>query len=386
LNEKQNGTFTTEENSYFFQIDFLKALMIFLVIFDHTISWTIKDVMGVQLWERISIPVFLIIVGFNFGNSNKSKGIDEFNKNYVARKFTRFIIPFLIIYVVSTFIGIFFYGFDLQAMFSNQNSPYGLDHLFLGIFPFWGPGSWFFPLLFGSILLLPIIYKGFSKNTLIAFISLMICFAFDIGMHLIFYSQFKVKFFVDGTIDLNSYISYAYTFLSIVLPYISALGLGMWISRDPHLFSWRNIIIWLLFIPSLLYLIAYQFFDFRILDSNGVSFLTGDYHFLAFPYSAFLVLVAIKILPKQNTGKVKKFISIIGRSTYHILLTQTFYFAILIAIRGSYECTSLFGVSLEGLGCVLHLCLNWAICIPIGILWWFLENSVRLLIKHRKGF
>lgn len=43
----------------FFQIDFLKAAMIFLVIFDHMVSWNIKSEIGVTLWERISIPVFL---------------------------------------------------------------------------------------------------------------------------------------------------------------------------------------------------------------------------------------------------------------------------------------------------------------------------------------
>ena len=53
----------------FFQIDVLKAIMIFLVIFDHTIPWTIKDNLGVVLWERISIPVFMVIMGFNIGKS-----------------------------------------------------------------------------------------------------------------------------------------------------------------------------------------------------------------------------------------------------------------------------------------------------------------------------
>ena len=42
----------------FFQIDFLKAAMIFLVIFDHFVPWEIKGNIGVALWERISIPVF----------------------------------------------------------------------------------------------------------------------------------------------------------------------------------------------------------------------------------------------------------------------------------------------------------------------------------------
>jgi len=48
---------STSRDSGFFQIDFLKAVMIFLVIFDHFVSWNIKNDIGVALWERISIPV-----------------------------------------------------------------------------------------------------------------------------------------------------------------------------------------------------------------------------------------------------------------------------------------------------------------------------------------
>ncbi|MFX1461860.1 MAG: hypothetical protein ACFFBF_02310, partial [Promethearchaeota archaeon] len=47
-----------ERGKNLFQIDFLKAAMIFLVIFDHMVAWGVKDQMGVTLWERISIPVF----------------------------------------------------------------------------------------------------------------------------------------------------------------------------------------------------------------------------------------------------------------------------------------------------------------------------------------
>ncbi|MBY9016738.1 MAG: hypothetical protein KGD68_13685 [Candidatus Lokiarchaeota archaeon] len=61
---------TNVTSRYYFQLDFLKAIMIFLVIFDYTIPWDpIKNELGVALWERISIPVFLVITGFNIGLS-----------------------------------------------------------------------------------------------------------------------------------------------------------------------------------------------------------------------------------------------------------------------------------------------------------------------------
>ena len=58
-----------KERTSFFQIDFLKAVMIFLVIFDHYVYWDVKGQIGAALWERISIPVFLVVMGLNMGLS-----------------------------------------------------------------------------------------------------------------------------------------------------------------------------------------------------------------------------------------------------------------------------------------------------------------------------
>lgn len=95
----KNELIEINKESYF-QVDFLKALMIFLVIFDHTIPWTVKGMMGVALWERISIPVFLVIMGFNMGLSLRRRGETSlkklYSRSYFKRKFWRYVFPFLI--------------------------------------------------------------------------------------------------------------------------------------------------------------------------------------------------------------------------------------------------------------------------------------------------
>ena len=95
----------------YLQVDILKAVMIFLVIFDHTIPWDpYKNAMGVALRERISIPVFLVIMGFNMGSSFKQKGETSLRKlyswKYFKRKIWRYIIPFFLLYLVSTLLGL----------------------------------------------------------------------------------------------------------------------------------------------------------------------------------------------------------------------------------------------------------------------------------------
>jgi len=357
------------ETRDFFQIDLLKAAMIFLVIFDHTIPWEIKNEMGVALWERISIPVFLVIMGFNFGRSYKTRGKDNFGTKYLFRKLSRYLLPFVIIYIISIALGLYFYGDNVQIWFLRQDSSFEFIHVFIGILPFWGPGNWFIPLLFGSIIILPIIFKGFSGKTIWAFLTLILCFLIEIGMQYIVYSQFKPFTYQN--------ISTVYMFLCNILYYTSAIGLGMWISRNHKLFSWHNIINWILFLLSLIYIIGYQFFDFIFKDSNGIPYLTGDYNFLVTPYSAFLVLLVIKLIPKTKKGIITRAISVIGKSTYHILLTQIMYFAILIAIYGNHYGTSILGVATDDLNIFINLFVNWSICVPIGVIWWSTENSIR---------
>ena len=150
----------------FFQVDFIKAVMIFLVIFDHTIPWIIKNEIGVALWERISIPVFLVIMGFNMGLSF-SRLEDQRLRNlyswkYFKRKFWRFIYPFMILYIASSLIGLAINGFEWIALNQYKQESWHFYNLFTGILPFWGPGNWFLPVVFISILLIPLLYKGFS--------------------------------------------------------------------------------------------------------------------------------------------------------------------------------------------------------------------------------
>ena len=87
-----------KSDSGFFQVDFLKAVMIFLVIFDHIVYWDIKSNIGVTLWERISIPVFLVIMGFNMGYSFQQKGElslkELYSWSYFKRKILHYFVPF----------------------------------------------------------------------------------------------------------------------------------------------------------------------------------------------------------------------------------------------------------------------------------------------------
>ena len=379
-----------QEDRNFFQIDFLKAIMIFLVIFDHTIPWSIKDGLGVSLWERISIPVFLVIMGFNWGYSYKRRGqtslIQLYSWSYWKRKFWRFIFPYLVLYLISTIIGLILYDFDFEAMFITQTwDPEGTYnrfqflHLIIGIIPFYGPGIWFLPVIFSAIIILPLLYKGFSGKFIWAAITLISCFLLEILIQLYIFTNIGGPPFPTWEAYYDFQLIYMF-FVTNVLFMISAVALGMWFSRNPNIFAKQNLFMFILFPLSLIYLINYQFYDFRF------EFIRGDYNLFVFPYSAFLFLITLKILPKKSDNLTAKGITVIGKSTYHILLTQIFYLGIAKYLYGNHYCASILGISTgDPIACFRHLIINWIICVPAGIFWWYLESLIIKLVKSRKS-
>ena len=378
LQDLEQEAIDGRETNYF-QIDFLKAVMIFLVIFDHFVAWSIKSEIGVALWERISIPVFLVVMGFNMGLSFKGKedlSLKElYSWSYFKKKIIRYIIPFLILYVVSTFIGLFMYGFDFEAIYYGQFYPeHGIINLFIGILPFWGPGNWFLPVIFQSILIMPLLYKGFSKKPVI---TLVLTFIGEIAM------QITVFFFI-GEITSLEERHLLNMFMMSILFYLSAVGLGMWFSFGHKITIKRNWFMWIIFSISLIYIIANQFYGFRF-RLDGVPLLRGDYHFLVFPYSAMLVLLALRYLPQKSDWRISKSISLIGKSTYHILLTQILGYGMITAWWGThYGMDTPFNpfdiIDLIGL---------WIVFIGFGILWYKIdrqEDIIRRILYYFNFF
>ena len=365
-----------DTSKYYFQVDFLKAVMIFLVIFDHTIPWTLKGDIGVALWERISIPVFLVIMGFNMGLSFRRVDDPSLRKlyslRYFKRKFWRYIYPFMVLWIVSTLIGLSIN--EVNAL--NQYRPgWNFFHLFIGILPFWGPGNWFLPVIFWTILIMPLLYKGFSGKLIWRILSLILCYIVELFLQFAIFFRYSPFSFPSW----GAYYEYLYTLEFIfTTPFfmLSAIGLGMWFSKKPNLFAKQNLFIWILFPLSLYYLIQYQFFAFRF------EFIRTDYHLLVFPYSAFLVLLGIKLLPKRWDNWFAKAISSIGKSTYHILLTQILYFAVVVSLYGDHYRASIFGINFsDNIDMFFYLFINWAICIPCGVFWHFVDEK---LLKYNK--
>ncbi len=362
-----------EDSSSFFQVDFLKTFMIAFVIIDHSLLHSLIRGTGTELWERMSIPVFLILLGFNMGNSFARRGdqylSELYSWAYFKRKFWRFVFPYIILYIVSTIAGFIIYEENFTDTFREN---WFLEYIVYQKSLLEGPGNWFIPILFQSIFLLPLMYKLFS---IIPRFSLILSFLIEICFHLFVFAYV-------GKITIEN-IYTELNFRYIILLYISAIGMGFWFSKDHDLFSKKNLFVWILFPIAVIYMVAWEFFGFR-LEVDGSGIVRGDYNYFTFIYSAFIILIVLKIIPKNPKNKALKIFTVIGRSTFHIYLVQDVYFAITYSLHGMGEkiVDNIFGISFEEpILNLLLLCLNWLICISAGVFWWYIENTIR---KARK--
>lgn len=361
-------SYKIKENNYrFFQVDLLKNIMILLVIFDHSIAYANLYGPGFELWQRIAIPVFFIIMGFNMGKSFSKQGEKSLRElyswNYFKKKFWRYCYPYLILYIISTVIGFILYGMAFPDTF-NEN--WFLEYIVFQKSLLEGPGNWFIPVLFQSILIIPLLYKLFTKWPKL---SLVLCFIIEFFMHLII-------FFVFGEItsleELIRSLNYRYN----ILLYLSALGMGIWFSKNHEIFDKKNWFVWILFPFSLVYMIAWDFFGFR-LTINGGGIVIGDYNYITFIYSAFIFLIVMKLFPRNPRKKPLKIFTIISNATYHIYLTQDIYFILIYVIYNPIFANILGITSTDFIVNLGLLSLNWLICGSCGVLWWYVDTKIR---------
>lgn len=304
---------------YFYQLDVLKAIAIIFVVMDHSLTWEIKGAMGSLFWERLSIPFFLIVMGFNMAYSFKYSGAktlrELYSWEYFKGKIIRYVLPFAVLYMGSILVGMF-----TGLLTFNE-------YTLLGFLPFWGPGNWFIALLFGSIVVFPFVYWLFEKQPVL---TLILCFLSEIVMQAIMFIWLPYP--IDSALEgfLTSAIRVNVIF------FLPAVGLGLWFSKGYNLRSPRNWFMFLYYPISLLFMIDYTT---GILSSipnafgEGITwiqdFIRGDYTLLFYGYAALLFMAAMILIPQYPSSMVQRFVQRIGKASYHILLFQIFYMSII---------------------------------------------------------
>lgn len=367
-------TTSPKSKKKFFQVDAMKAIMIGLVIMDHTFTHDFLHQFGSPFWERISIPILMIIMGFNMGKSsngiNYSKLREYYTITYFESKLKRYIIPYLFLYLIQ---GIMRIIVTLGEIPINSPANYDLAiYRYFGFTFFYGPGLWFIPVLFGTILIFPILHYNFKKKPAVTFFGT-------------FCIELLTQIIMVVIVVLNDFQDHAsiHYFLYSVFCLFSAIGIGLWISVDQNISSKHNRIIWILFPISLVYMIA------RMIFPDDISIPIGDYQLFYFPYSAVLFMLGMKFIPENPKGAISDFFRKVSKSTYHILLTQILYFSIvfqffLIMTDGNPETLDVFDAT--PLNYLWFFPLNLIITFGIGLFWKHLEEKFYKKMPEKKVF
>ena len=307
----------TPDPNNFWSIDLLKVLMIFLVLLDHSVPHIIVGRWYSVLWERIAIPVFMVIIGFNWGKSLSRKKDQSLRglyswKEYFLPKIKRFVVPFVIIYglsllylllanlfIGSDFLFRIYWPEDLPAL----HNPYLKFALML---PIWGPGNWFVPMLFLLILIFPLFYKLFTAKPWTSWIMLLVSYAIEI--------PYQMLNNIAADTGITYWVLNIFTFIPLQL--LTAITLGIWLSIDHKWGSPRNLVIWFFGLASMvwiIYVIANGYPDF-VWEYNLIYF---DYNYFVYPYSALIVMLFLNIVPKSPQGKNFRNITTLSKATYH---------------------------------------------------------------------
>ncbi|MHA1673239.1 MAG: hypothetical protein ACTSYI_06390 [Promethearchaeota archaeon] len=384
-----------------FQVDFLKSWMMLLVIMDHTFSHAFLGPLGAIFWERISIPIFLILMGYNMASSFQNQGLTSLSElyswGYFRKKIERYIMPYLLLYGVHLLLRLFVIW---QAIPVNRNFPYDLmDYMWLGYTPFYGPGLFFIPIVISSIIVFPFLYWCYLQQQMM---TVMFCFMIELSMHLFSYvlyleamAYLRSEYWV-GIAQWEAAFPETTQFWGCtIFSHCSAIAIGMWLSTDHSLSAQRNTWVKVFFVIGLIYVSAFYIYRYTGISAIWVmaimdmfSWIGGDYHLFTYAYAAGIILLVMNYIPAKplRESALVKLVRRISRATYHILLTQILYFSLIYGFYlYMFDITGLHpdGFDNAPLNYLWFYPLNVLITFTGGILWHHLEQ--RFYSKQRKA-
>ena len=320
------------------QIDVLKGMAIIAVIALHSLTKPelVQSFAIFHIWQ--AVPVFMIIMGLNLGIGSKPVKTPLsalYNKAYFTKKATRILLPFLIIFVFSLFLGKLW-----EAYF--ERDVLDLDRVVLvGVLPVSGKGNYFITLLLQSILLLPLVGYCFTRKPVLTTLAL-------IALEVLFLIVSKKYNLFEGE-DME----YLY---SAALPrYFSAFAYGLWLAkaiRQPF-----RLAILLAFLVVGATAITYLYFV--VYHSLSIPFIYNSWamqNVVAFGYGALLILLVAYTLPSESDNLILRVFAKLGQASYHIFLVQVLYFGLVSDFS--------------------NLWLNLAICLPLGFLYFKTETPL----------
>jgi peptidoglycan/LPS O-acetylase OafA/YrhL len=328
------------------QIDILKAFAIIAVILLHALPLEFFIHIGspYHLWH--AVPLLILIAGFTSAYAYKRYGFTTLKQCYspslILKRYKRLLIPFLICWIV-----------EIAILFSiHQLSP-DIVQVFLSLTRGgYGWGAYFIPVILQSILIVPLLYLLARQDpTRMVVIALCISVLFD-----------AVCILMGWNTDLTSFL---------YLRFMFAGALGVWlVTTDKYSTSWivAGAGISLLYLTVSTYTPLLSAFP----DYTGYG---GVLQTPAFIWTAIIVITGIIYLPKDEESRTVRYLSEIGKASWHIFLAQLLYYFLPAAYVYAYIVDPLSSGNMA-LQYILIVVCNLPICIGIGYVWYSCEKRI----------
>ncbi|MHC1681701.1 MAG: acyltransferase family protein [Clostridiaceae bacterium] len=300
-------------NTKLLQVDLLKGLAIISVIILHTLSYDNLVFIKAEFHIWQAVPVFMILMGLTsyLSFSNKVLNLKNlYSTEYFIKRFKRIVLPFVIIFLLSFFLGL------VQGKVSFNKLT------ILGYLPVTGPGNYYITILFQFIFLFPIMFYIIKRYP-------------NLGLLLMFLINLTFELISPHILFFKTNIYY---YNSSIFRYLFAIALGIWIGNKKTYSKNEKLFISLGFIFSTVYLILSVFFNFKFIYFIPVW---RTQNLLSFFYPLIIVLLGIKFLPPKSNNILAKLLAFLGKASYHIFLFQILFFSLIAPYLNSlYVCSN----------------------------------------------
>ena len=348
-------------NSRLDYIDVAKAIGVYLSILGHLVIFNWKTFRFIFSFH---MPLFFVIAGFVWGNR---KELPDF-KHFFTKQVKHYIIPFLIVFLLSIIQCILFpeFGYNKSRLFSDLT----IIDLYEGHirFSFFG-ASWFLLCMFWSQILVYCLMLIKKHNHLFYYLSLVLIavlavFSKDVFLIIPKFQRLPLK--IDSALMATVFIIVGYYFSKLYNKFI--------LQKDN---KFKALIVVFLFVLDLAIVYFVSFKGNTYVNLCDIEYALPE-RYLIGSIAGSLMVINISFLLKKA-----KFLCFIGKNTLIIFLSHEFVYLNLI-----YLFNKVFNLSLAGQGMKLDfLCLLISfLTLGVCLIFVFIYSMVsKMILKYCKS-
>ena len=317
-------------------LDVLKGIALILIILTHYSFTDDKRLLyAFPYWVDMGVPIFMIITGFVTAKSYERKGIDSLDEaykpEYTVRSMLRFLIPFIMIFIVEIFVMLRSNGFSGMPGIGMLAQGFLLGGN--------GPGAYYVPIMIQLVFVFPLIHRlvrlyrfnGVVITWLITALCEMCRMAFQMTQA---------------------------TYCNLIFRYLPIVAYGIWLASEEYRPRPTLAVTGMIIGIGFIYAVSYRGYIPRIFNEwSGTSAMACLY---------IMPIIGFFIKKCENAHFAP--LELLGRASFNIFLVQKVWY---------YLWRQVFQT--DGIGehvIARRLGATYVVCIAAGLVFWLIESRI----------